>query len=142
MAGRMIVAALALCLSATAFAANDEFAKVELKGTLHFDGDTGRASIHADGFTYQINLGKDRELRRAAEDFDRRQVVVSGNLFISEGQNGCPLISVDANRIGECRGENVRYDDRHEVIRERPVQERVIIKEKAPLFKAGPLEIK
>ena len=138
MIGRILaVLGILVLFSATTYAAQDEFVQVEIKGTLH--SERGGATISADGFRYQLDLSP--RLEKQAQGLDNRQVMVSGNLFVREGKDGCPRIFVEARRIGEFRDGEVRYE--REVVRE-PVERRVIVREKEhdpPVFKAGPLEI-
>lgn len=137
MAGKLAIAAgfvLFLCVSANA--AQDEFARVEVQGMLHFDFDTHKASVDANGNKFDINFNNNRDLMRAADRFDKQIVLVSGQLSFADG-----MAVIDANRISGPRDANVRYETR-EVIREQPVIRERVIKEDKPLFKAGPLEIK
>jgi hypothetical protein len=133
------LALLALVFCATTYAATDEYVRVEIKGTLHNDFKEHRTTIKANGFVYEVDFGKNDELYRSSERLDRHIVVLNGDLAVENGKNG-PIFIVYPNRIADV-SENAGYE-RREVIQEPVVRERVIIREKKPLFKAGPLEIK
>ncbi|HYG73934.1 MAG TPA: hypothetical protein VEK08_02920 [Planctomycetota bacterium] len=145
-----MLAAAALLLSASAFAAHDEYSRVELKGTLHNDSQERRATLKVNGVTYELDLGNNRDFFRQAERLDRQQVVVNGQLYVEKSREGDTFLVVAPDQIQSAEPQNVQYQRRETVVREEPVvrerrvypRERVIIKEKdSPIFKAGPLEI-
>jgi hypothetical protein len=144
MAGKFsILAGLALFLCVTASAATDEFARVEVQGVLKNDFKAGVTTIQSGNSTFEVSFSGNRDLQRTAERFDGKTVLVSGDIsmFQPREAGSCPQFVIDANRIlGVQQPREVQYQQR-EVIREQP-RERVIIEEKKPLFKAGPLEIK
>jgi len=136
--GKLFLAASVFLVGATAFAATDEYSRVEIKGTLHNDVQERRASINANGVTYELDLGNSREMAMRAEQLDRQPVVVNGRLFIEKGSKGDTFLVVTADELNSAGGSNVSYE-RREVIQE---PRRVIVKERrSPIFKAGPLEI-
>lgn len=136
----LVLAGTFLLCSTGAFAAQDEYVRVEIKGVLHNDAQGHRATIHANGQVFDLDFVSNRNLYSNAERFDRSTVLVTG--FINVEQSAAHRHWVDVDRIEEFRPVNTAVE-RREIIEERPVQERVIIKERRdPIFKAGPLEIR
>lgn len=136
------IAILALVMSATTYAATDEFARVEIKGTLHNDVKEHRTTIKANGSVYELNFGKNDDLYRQAERLDRHIVVVNGEIMLDQDKTGT-FVVVMPSRIADVSPENVTYERRETIVEPPPVRERVIIKERRdPIFKAGPLEIR
>jgi len=132
----LAVFALGLLFALPAFAAQDQFVKVEVRGTLHNDFDHNRTTITANGYVYDVDFGGSREMARTAEKFGGSEVALKGFLHVDDKGKGCPIFWINAHSMEQLAASDVRY--------ERPVEERerVIIKEEKPLFKAGPLEIK
>ena len=135
------IAILALVISATSYAATDEFARVEIKGTLHNDEKAHRATIKSNGSVYELDFGKNDDLYHQAERLDRHTVILNGEIALEQDKSGT-FVVVFANRIADVV-ENVTYERRETIVEPPPVRERVIIKERRdPIFKAGPLEIR
>ncbi|HYG74919.1 MAG TPA: hypothetical protein VEK08_07945 [Planctomycetota bacterium] len=139
MSGKIMLAlALTALIGGGAYAANDDFVRVEMKGKLHSDREGGRATLEAKGRIYELDFGGSRSLANFAERHDRDFVRVIGTLDLAGRE---PLVIVDRMEAGN---ENVAFERRHEVrYEERPVvRERHVIREKDdPFFKVGPLEI-
>ncbi|HEY3324036.1 MAG TPA: hypothetical protein VGP72_26525 [Planctomycetota bacterium] len=144
---KVALATMVLTLQAGVYAAaSDEFAHVQIKGTLSFDPQTGPA-ISSNGQIYNLDFGGSQQLGQLSRTLNQQTVQVDGSLWM---QQAGPKVTVD--RIYDVTGHNVVYDrsnpdlgHREKVIEERRYVEprdRIIIKEEKPLFKAGPLEIK
>jgi len=133
----MLALALTALFGGGAYAANDDFVRVEMKGTLHNDREGGRTTLDANGKIYDLDLGGSRSLSTFAERHDRSVVHVIGSL---DNRDRKEVVVVDRIEAGS---ENVSYERSQDVRSERPVvRERTIIREKKdPFFKVGPLEI-
>jgi hypothetical protein len=64
--------------------------KVEVKGTLRtgvvaVGGETTGVVVATKAGTYELELGKDKDLRRQAEKFNGKAVVVAGTLEVRKG---------------------------------------------------------
>jgi hypothetical protein len=140
---RKLLVAVALLLAVSAYAAQDQFVKVDINGVLHSDINASRYTVDVNGFGYQLDFGRSVDLRRFADRHDGELVSVKGLLFTEQGRGGdCPRIIVSPSSI-DLAGVPTRYDDQGRVIERQPaIHEREVIIEKRPLFKAGPLEIK
>lgn len=144
MAGRIfVVLCAALLAGSTAFAAQDQFVRVEVKGTLHNDADGRRASLQSGDFNFSLDFGNDPGFWRFAERLDRKEVIVRGHLSVFEGRGPQPMLVIDARRIEDARASNVsfeRFDShRHEAAPRREV----IVKEEhdPPVVKLPFVEI-
>jgi hypothetical protein len=141
MAGKTIIAlAFAALLGASAFAAQDEFVKVDMQGKLHVDTKEGRATLEAGGTIYGLDFGNSDSLMRFANRHDRDSVRVIGSLDTPEGVR--PMVYVDRFEAND--GENVSYEKPVQRVEERPViREREVIHEHHhdPFIKVGPLRI-
>ncbi len=147
MAGKFIMAIGATLLAASAFAAQNDYVKIQIKGQLHNDLRERRATIAANGFIYELDFGGSKTLHQFAEGHDRDTVLVEGFLRVQEADKaGALRLIVVADRLEAGGGQAVRFDPEPDVrpYEERPiVRERTIIREKHkdPFFKVGPLEI-
>ncbi len=112
-------AVLLLALGGTAFAAQDDYARVEVKGILQEDRDG--MFIKADGKTFDINFNKGEKIPQVND-----LIVVSGKLNVEEMTDGKPKLVVNANRVTVLEPANVKYQSENPppVIRERVIEER------------------
>jgi hypothetical protein len=143
MAGKMMVAmAMVALLGASAYAAQDEFVKVDMRGKLHTNVKEGRTTLEVGGKIYDLDLGNSGGLLRFAERHDRDAVRIVGSLDNNTAEDARPLVFVDKMEAGN---EMVSYEKPVErrVIEERPVRERVIVRERGSddFIKVGPLRI-
>jgi hypothetical protein len=68
----------------------DEYIQVEVRGLLNtgvvaIGGETTGVTITARGVTWELDLGNDEALRKAAEKLDGRRVDVTGALEVRDG---------------------------------------------------------
>jgi hypothetical protein len=108
-----LAVALATLLSASAYAAHDEYARVEMRGTLRSSigyGNLRTYWLEVDGDRYHLYLSDPRE-RRRAHRFVNEEVSVVGNLDLRRsGSQTTALVDVSSLRGEERRSTDVRYD--------------------------------
>jgi hypothetical protein len=98
MRSALLLSGLACALALPAFAADkdkdkdkDEPKKVEVKGKLHtgvvaIGGETTGVVVETEKEgSYELDLGKDKELRDKADKLDGKAVVVAGTLTVRKG---------------------------------------------------------
>src|SRR5688500_10406429 len=109
----LLAVALALMISAGAYAAHDDYARVEMRGTLRSSlgyGNLRAYWLDVDGDRYNLYLSDPRE-RRRAERFINDEVTVTGNLDLRRASNHTSaLVDVSSLRSDERRSTDVRYD--------------------------------
>ena len=108
-----LASVLALVCSAGAYAAHEDYAHVEMRGTLRSSFGYGNLRsywLEVDGDRYQLYLSDARE-RRRAERFINDDVSVRGTLDLRRsGGHTTALVDVSAIRSEERRSTDVRYE--------------------------------
>lgn len=77
-------------VSVPAWAADEQYIKVEIKGTFKsgivaIGGETTGATITANKVTWEVDLSKNKEARAAAEKLSGKQVIVHGSYHRKPG---------------------------------------------------------
>lgn len=86
----VIVTGLAWTVAVAAQAADQEARKVEMKGTLRtgivaIGGETTGTIIQAKQGTFELDFGKNKELRQQVERLNGKVVLVAGTLDVRKG---------------------------------------------------------
>ena len=142
--------AAGVALSVSAFAASDQFVRVDVKGILHSPSG-GATSVEVNGAQYQVDFSRNPGLADFAARNDGQLVSLQGFLHQQfDRESECPRLVVAATGLNNAGPANTGYGQRpmqqygqQPYNQQQQPQERTIIREESkPLFKAGPLEIK
>ena len=113
MGGKYLLVAL-LAFSGMAFAADEDDAKITLKGTLH--GDKFGYFVQANGGVFELifNESGKADMQKFYGDIKGDLVQVAGTLYIDDDGKGKPRMTVYANDIS--RVKRVVVTERREVV--------------------------